>query len=406
MSLEAIKFDRADKTNYSVFILDQTLLPYVNKYLPVDTIEDGYNLIKSMKVRGAPAIAISGVLSVLMECQKLSKKYNAGEKGDCDLSNYDSFKQIMLSRLDFLLRSRPTAVNLQNAINEVVALLNEPYCGSFDEFHQKLYDYACKLLDGDLENNKRMGDHGASFLQESLSSEGFEGEFGVLTICNTGSLATSGHGTALGVIRSLWKMSQEKPTKPRMVHVFPLETRPYNQGSRLTAYELRHDGIPSTLITDSSVAYKISTSPVPIKAAFVGADRIVANGDTANKIGTFQLAILCKHFGIKFYVVAPKYTVDLATATGGDIFVEERPADEFRLVTGTSVDSDTAKPVLDQEGAPVISKVGITPPDMPVWNPSFDVTPHEFIDGIILEDGVLLKDGDGKFDLSQITNSR
>lgn len=184
-----------------------------------------------------------------------------------------------------------------------------------------------------------------------------------------------------------------------MVRVFPLETRPYNQGSRLTAYELLHDEIPSTLITDSSISYLVSTSKIPIKAAFVGADRIVKNGDTANKIGTYQLSIVCRHFGIKFYVVAPTTTFDSNTETGDKIVVEERPPNEFRFVQGTLIDGTDPTPVLNESKTPVKAKVGITPLDMPVWNPSFDITPYTHIDGIITEKGVFAKDENGNFHL-------
>ncbi|AET39475.1 S-methyl-5-thioribose-1-phosphate isomerase MRI1 Ecym_4427 [Eremothecium cymbalariae DBVPG len=420
MSLEAIKFDRADKNVVSVKVLDQLLLPYITKYVAIYTIDDGFAVIKSMQVRGAPAIAIVGVLSVLMECQLL--KNEAFVRSQCfyDMSSFSGFTKTLMCRLEFLLSSRPTAVNLSNSIMDMRRIVDDPNCGSFVEFFDRLYDYACKLIDDDLRNNKIMGDHGARYLLESLAQEeGFEQDFAVLTICNTGSLATSGYGTALGVIRSLWQDSQYKVSSggkeakkqktsansgAKLVHVYPLETRPYNQGSRLTAYELKHDGIPSTLITDSSIAYRISTCEVPIKAAFVGADRIVRNGDTANKIGTFQLALVCKHFGIKFFVVAPKSTVDNVTETGADIFIEERNPDEFRIVTGTALDPTSAAPtpVLNSSGEPTIGKVGITPPDMDVWNPSFDVTPHKYIDGIITEQGVFTKDKNGNFDLTEL----
>lgn len=415
MSLECIKFDRQDPENVSVRILDQLLLPYTTKYISINTIDDGYSVINRMQVRGAPAIAIVGALSVLMECQLLRNTGFVQTQTFYDLSSFDLLRTRFLERLDFLLSSRPTAVNLSNALAEIRAVLSQSL--DLNSFNTGLYNFVCCLIDEDLSNNVKMGDNGATFLLNSLEREQFDGDFAVLTICNTGSLATSGYGTALGVVRSLWKDSQaktentgEKAAKrqklnrgtAKMVHVFPLETRPYNQGSRLTAYELVHDQVPATLIPDSSIAYRIATSPIPIKAAFVGADRIVRNGDTANKIGTYQLALVCKQFGIKFFVVAPKTTIDNVTETGAGIVVEERKANEFKHVAGTLIDDKTALPCLDAAGKPISAKVGIAPPQIDVWNPAFDITPHDLIDGIVTEVGVFTKDANGDFKLEQL----
>ncbi|KAK5781859.1 S-methyl-5-thioribose-1-phosphate isomerase MRI1 PWA37_000822 [Arxiozyma heterogenica] len=413
MSLEAIKFDRSNKKNVSVRVLDQLLLPYTTKYLSVYTIDDGYAVIKSMQVRGAPAIAIVGALSVLLETQLMLNDHFVKNQYFYDTSNWSNFQTRFLERLDFLLSSRPTAVNLSNSLKIINMLVKKST--NIDELNDKIYQYTCQLIDDDLNNNIKMSDNGAKFLLDSLAKEGFEGEFAVLTICNTGSLATSGYGTALGVIRSLWKDSVSKSErkvkkaktetvepKARMTHVYPLETRPYNQGSRLTAYELTQENIPGTLITDSSIAYRIKTCPIPIKAAFVGADRIVRNGDTANKIGTFQLAIICKQFGIKFFVVAPKSTIDNITENGDGIIVEERKANEFKLVTGTLVDPNTEKPMLSEKNEPISAKVGITPPEIDVWNPAFDITTHDLIEAIITEEGVFTKDVNGEFNLESL----
>ncbi|SCW01133.1 LAFE_0D05798g1_1 [Lachancea fermentati] len=413
MSLQAILFDRSDREQVSVKVLDQLLLPYSTKYIPVYTIDDGYRVINKMQVRGAPAIAIVGALSVVMEVQLLANTSFTKTQGFYDVSDFDCLRRRLKERLSFLLSSRPTAVNLSNALSDVGNLLSKS--NAFGTFRSDLYDYVCKLIDDDLANNVKMGDTGARYLLEELEAQGFSADFSVLTICNTGSLATSGYGTALGVVRSLWRDSQTKTASgaenkkrklskgaAKMTLVYPLETRPYNQGSRLTAYELVHDDIPATLITDSSIAYRIATSPVPVKAAFVGADRIVRNGDTANKIGTFQLALICKQFGIKFFVVAPKTTIDNVTATGKDIVVEERNPSEFKLVAGTLIDSTNEEPQLDGKGLPISAKVGIAPPQINVWNPAFDITPHELIDGIITEDGVFTKSEDGKFNLEKL----
>lgn len=411
MSLQAIKFDRSNKKDVSVDVLDQLLLPYTTKYIPIHTIDDGYGVIKAMQVRGAPAIAIVGALSVLLETQLMLNDHFAQNQWFYDVSTWKAFQSRFLERLDFLLSSRPTAVNLSNSLKEITQLVKES--NELNTLNDKLYDYTCQLIDEDLSNNVKMGDNGAEYLLSSLSKDGFEEDFAVLTICNTGSLATSGYGTALGVIRSLWKDSESKLERKakkakttgsyaKMTHVYPLETRPYNQGSRLTAYELTQEGIPATLITDSSVTYRIKTSPIPIKAAFVGADRIVRNGDTANKIGTYQLALICKQFGIKFFVVAPKTTIDNVTETGDGIVVEERKPNEFKLVTGTLVDSITEKPILNEQNEPISTKVGVAPPEIDVWNPAFDITPHELIDGIVTERGVFTKSASGEFDLQSL----
>ncbi|CAI4055094.1 hypothetical protein SUVZ_16G3890 [Saccharomyces uvarum] len=410
MSLEAICFDRSNPERVSVRVLDQLLLPYTTKYIPIYTIDDGYSVIKSMQVRGAPAIAIVGSLSVLTEIQQIKHDPFSNVTKLYNPTNWESIKKVLNERLDFLLSSRPTAVNLSNSLTEIKTILRSS--NDLQIFDRNLCHYVCQLIDEDLANNMKMGDNGAKYLLNVLEKDGFKDKFAVLTICNTGSLATSGYGTALGVIRSLWKDSVAKTHKAslgldnekhaKMDHVFPLETRPYNQGSRLTAYELVHEKIPSTLITDSSIAYRIITSSTPIKAAFVGADRIVRNGDTANKIGTLQLSVVCKQFGIKFFVVAPKTTIDNVTETGSDIIVEERKPEEFKLVSGTVVDPEDGSLILNESGEPISGKVGIAPPGIDVWNPAFDITPHEFIDGIVTEEGVFTKNSDGEFDLQRL----
>ena len=410
MVLEAIKFDRSDPEKISVSVLDQLLLPYLTRYVPIFGIDDGYRVIKNMQVRGAPAIAMAGTLSVLLETQPLLSEEYMASQWFYDPLDWASTKKRLSQRLEFLLSSRPTAVNLANSLTVISSLLET--ADNIRVFRDNLYIYSCELLAKDLENNVRMGENGAKYLLNLLKTEGFHGEFAVLTICNTGSLATAGYGTALGVIRSLWKDSQNKTLlgdkgheqveTVKMGHVFALETRPYNQGSRLTAYELLQDEIPSTLITDSSIAYKIQTSTIPIKAAFVGADRIVRNGDTANKIGTLQLAVICRQFRVKFFVVAPKNTVDNKTLTGDDIVVEERDADEFKFVTGTLICPEKGSPILDSDNKPITAKIGLAPPQINVWNPSFDVTPYKFIDGIVTEEGVFTKDQNGKFNLDAL----
>lgn len=202
------------------------------------------------------------------------------------------------------------------------------------------------------------------------------------------SLATSGYGTALGVIRSL-------ASKGNLRHAYCTETRPYNQGSRLTAFELVHDQIPATLVTDSMAAALLADAAVGVNAIVVGADRVAANGDTANKIGTYGLAVLAKHHGVKFLVAAPLTTIDLATKSGNDIVIEQRPASEVTSIKGPQENSGTVD-------STALSTIRIAAPGIGVWNPAFDITPSALIDGIITEFGVLEKDASGVFHMDAL----
>lgn len=204
------------------------------------------------------------------------------------------------------------------------------------------------------------------------------------------SLATSGYGTALGVIRSL-------ASKAVLRTAYCTETRPYNQGSRLTAFELVHDNIPATLITDSMAAALLADSSVGVTAIVVGADRVAANGDTANKIGTYGLAVLAKHHGVKFLVAAPLTTIDLATQSGKDIVIEQRPASEVTSIRGPREGADAV-------GGVALDTIRIAAPGINVWNPAFDITPSTLIDGIITEVGVVEKGHDGQFHMKELFN--
>ena len=212
------------------------------------------------------------------------------------------------------------------------------------------------------------------------------------------SLATAGYGTALGVIRDLH-------SRGALFRAFYTETRPYNQGSRLTGYELIHDNIPATLITDSMAAALLSLNKGPEKvvAIVVGADRVAANGDTANKIGTYNLAILARFFGVKFLVVAPTTTIDLNTESGGRIVIEKRPLDEVTTIKGPVLKSENGKSSIDTDD---IRTISIAAFNTYAWNPAFDVTPAELIDGIITEHGVMEKGDDGKFRLDNILSKK
>ena len=302
-------------------------------------------------MRGAPAIAIVGTLSVAMELRGMN--FEEGEQGASQL------KQFIQSKFDYLKTARPTAVNIAEAAERYTkrAVDMESNCLSTSLTVSQARDALIKemesILSEDIATNQSMGHHGAEHILRNLSEKAV-----VLTHCNTGSLATGGYGTALGVVRSLHSVG-------RLEHVYCTETRPYNQGARLTAYELVHDKIPSTLICDSMGALLMQRQK--ISAVVVGADRVVANGDTANKIGTYQLAIAAKHHGVPFYIAAPVTTIDFGLKSGEEITIEERPSREMLCISGQRVAAE-----------------GIG-----CWNPAFDVTPAQLITGgIITERGV------------------
>ncbi len=298
--------------------------------------------------------------------------------------------------MDFLLDSRPTAVDLSNAIALLKLAIRDVAVAGLDPVAAKnaivvaYIDTAEDILKRDLQTNLAIGNFGADWLQKQDSGAGAgAGGLSVLTHCNTGSLATSGHGTALGIIRSL-------RTRKILKHAYCTETRPYNQGSRLTSFELVFEGIPSTLITDSMAAalFALQKEKMNIKAVIVGADRVVKNGDTANKIGTYALAVLARYHGIKFIVAAPTTSIDLKTATGKDIKIEERKREEMTQISGPVVQADGTIDVKH------IARVATADQRIAVWNPAFDVTPHELIDVIVTEKGAIEKDAAGFFDLT------
>ncbi|XP_007098210.1 methylthioribose-1-phosphate isomerase [Panthera tigris] len=343
MALEAIRYSRG-----SLEILDQLRLPQHSRYEAVGSVRQAWEAIRAMKVRGAPAIALVGCLSLAVELQA-----GAGGPGLAALVAF------VRDALSFLVTARPTAVNLARAASQLAdaAALEAEREGATEEaVRERVICCAEDMLEKDLKDNRSIGDLGARHLLEQVAPGG--GKVTVLTHCNTGALATAGYGTALGVIRSLHTLG-------RLDHAFCTETRPYNQGARLTAFELVYERIPATLIADSMAAAAMAHRGV--SAVIVGADRVVANGDTANKVGTYQLAIAAKHHGIPFYVAAPSSSCDLHLETGRDIIIEERPGRELTDVNG----------------------VRIAAPGIEVWNPAFDVTPHNLITGgIITELGV------------------
>lgn len=371
MVLEAIRYKGG-----SLHILNQLKLPHQEEYDDIKSAEDGWHAIKEMRTRGAPAIAIVAALSLAVElqCTRLS-------------SQAEEVAAFIIEKLDYLVTSRPTAVNLADAARKLRKITESAAKtqGNDGDAVKRMYcDAAAQMLVDDVSDNEGIGKHGAEWIEKHAGG----GQISVLTHCNTGSLATAGYGTALGVIRSLH-------ANGTLRRAFCTETRPYNQGSRLTAFELVHDKIPATLITDSmaSALLRLKGSSERIAAIVVGADRVAANGDTANKIGTYQLAITARHHGAKFLVAAPRTTIDLQTKSGEDIVIEERPGKEVTMIKGPrfdGVDLDLGNPEV----------VNIAADGIDVWNPAFDITPAELIDGIVTEVGVVEKGKDGKFDLT------
>ena len=319
-------------------MIDQTILPYEFKTVDISTAEEMYYAIKDMIVRGAPAIGIAGAHGVSLAAIELSKT--------------ETDKNIFLKKLqekaDYLKSSRPTAVNLMWAIDKQMKLALE-IDGSIETVTKALIENGIKLENEDIEINKKMGDYGAEVVPKGAT---------ILTHCNAGALATVGYGTALGVIRSAY-------AKDPTIKVFADETRPRQQGARLTTWELTQDGIPTTLITDGMCSYFMSKGM--IQMVVVGADRIAANGDTANKIGTYTVAIAAKYHNVPFYIAAPLSTIDTSIKSGKEIPIEERSHEEVTHINGDWI---CAK-------------------DVNIINPGFDVTPHELITGIITEKGIL-----------------
>lgn len=330
-------------------ILDQLRLPHESHYLTLPDAGAAWEAIHSMKVRGAPAIAMVAALGLASELTLVKLPGSRPE-----LAAY------VRSRLEYLKTSRPTAVNLANMaahFEKMADALTKQEGLSVEAMRDAICAEAEGMLAADVAANRAIGQHGAEHMVANCRVPNV-GKLGVLTHCNTGSLATAGYGTALGVVRQLYERGQ-------LERAYCTETRPYNQGSRLTAFELLHDHIPATLICDSMAAALMATGRV--HAVVVGADRVTANGDTANKIGTYQLAICAKHHGVPFYVAAPTTTVDSSLSTGKEIPIEERPAPEMTSIQG----------------------IQLAPSGIECWNPAFDVTPSELITGgIITEKGV------------------
>ncbi len=334
---KTIEWIKTNNFGYSKMI-DQTLLPYIYKKISINSSKDMYSAIKTMIVRGAPAIGIAGAHGVVL---------GAIESLNCD-NFVDNIKQIA----QYINSSRPTAVNLNWAITEQLKVLEKNKNEDRRKIIELLIDNAIRLENEDIEINKKIGEFGSSIIPKGAA---------ILTHCNAGALATVGWGTALGVVRSAYE-------KDKTIKVFADETRPRGQGARLTTYELTKDGIDTTLITDAMGAYFMRKKMIDV--VVVGADRIALNGDTANKIGTYMVAIAAKYHNIPFYVAAPKSTIDSSIKTGNEIVIELR----------------------DEKEVSVINDKPICANGVNIINPSFDMTPSALITGIITEYGILKPD--------------
>ncbi|KAI0318389.1 hypothetical protein OF83DRAFT_1163471 [Amylostereum chailletii] len=369
-------------------IINQLLLPHTSEWLEIDTVEQAHEAIKSMKIRGAPAIAS---LAALAFSQHLSRSL-AATPTPAFLSSPDALKAHVVPILDFLVTARPTAVNLGAATRRLARTLQAGIDAGKDTtiVAQDLVDDGKLVADEDVGRNKEMSRWGGEWLAESVKKAGGAGTgLNVLTVCNTGSLATSGYGTALGLITYLHETGQ-------LGRAYFTQTAPYHQGSRLTALELKTLQIPHTMIVDTMVGSLFQHHT--IHAVAVGADRIAKNGDTANKIGTYNAAVLAARHGIPFIVVAPITTVDLDIESGASIPIEHRPPLEACIVRGALY-----PPSVDAQGKKEQAAVMITPEGLDdIYNPSFDVTPAELISAIVTEKGVAVKGEGGAFDLSGI----
>ncbi len=315
-------------TNDGVVMIDQTRLPREEAYVTCRTYTEVADAIRSMVIRGAPAIGVAAAMGVALGV----------------LRSNDRFEDIC----DTLARTRPTAVNLFWAIGRMKKLYESLRGQSIQEIRARLVSEAQQIRLEDIAINQAIGQHGAALVPDGKT---------ILTHCNAGALATAGYGTALGVVRAAVASGKK-------VDVFADETRPFLQGARLTVWELQQDGIAATLITDNMAGHFLKSGR--IGCVVVGADRIAANGDVANKVGTYSVAVLAKENGVPFFVAAPISTLDLTLASGDEIPIEQRAASEVTHVFGVQVAPDQTR----------------------VENPAFDVTPNRYVTAIITERGV------------------
>lgn len=331
MRLESIKFE-----NNKLIIIDQTLLPAEVKFLEINTLEQAVNAIKTLKIRGAPAIGIMAAYSLFVVCSKFPNL------------EFPEFWENFLSVSRELVNSRPTAVNLKWAVGRIQNQIEKKSGHNTRTAIETIKSEAVKIHAEDRESCQKIGLNGAELIHNSAN---------ILTICNTGALATGGWGTALGVVYAAHQQNKR-------LHVYACETRPLGQGARLTLWELIQNKIPATLITDSTAASLMAQGKIDL--VIFGADRIAANGDTANKIGSYNLAVAAYFHQIPCFVAAPFSTFDLSLSSGAEIPIELRnPNEIIKMYNYGAV------------------------PEGSVYNPAFDVTPAKLISGIITEYGIL-----------------
>lgn len=378
-NLQSLIYSNDSGSSPTLSVLDQLLVPHEKVYVPIPHVEAAWSVIRSMQIRGAPLIAIVACLGLAVDLATNPLTLQTlGEMADDDTS---SVRQLIQSKIEYLKTSRPTAVNLFNAMAELEQVMDQDHGNTQQQQQQQtkqtkqqliqaVIAHAEYMLQRDVADNKAIGSYGAKTI---LSHTTNDRNIRLVTICNTGSLATANYGTALGVARALHSMG-------RLESIHCLETRPYNQGSRLTAFEILEEQMPNgTLICDSAAAALMRVKGVD--AVVVGADRVCSNGDTANKIGTYMLALVAKEHNVPFYVAAPFTTLDTNLENGDCIEIEERPGEEI---------IETSK----------------APKNIRTWNPAFDVTPAKYITGIITEKGVIVKsDGKDAFDIASFIQS-
>ena len=331
-------------------ILDQRYLPHEEKYIRCTTPEEVIDAIKNMAIRGAPAVGLAGAAAVALGVRVWATQCDCPSSGQARRPDTTFFKSLN-ALCDTVKKARPTGYNLEWAVEVMRSVAVERVNEPIENIVKALREKAEALIEEDIAINKSIGHWGKTVIPQGAR---------ILTYCNAGALATGGYGTALGVIRAAWE-------EDKTIQVFACETRPYLQGARLTVYELMKDGIPTVLITDNTAGYLMQKKRIDV--VVVGADRIAANGDVANKIGTYSLAVLAKHHGIPFFVAAPRSTIDPRTPRGDAIIIEERSPKEVTH----------------------IGKKLIAPKDARALYFAFDVTPHRYISGIITEVGVITR---------------
>jgi len=319
-----------------VRMIDQTRLPAEKEFVDCRTIEEVGHAIKTMVIRGAPAIGVAAAMGVSLGADSI------------EASTFESFYQALEEKCDRLGQSRPTAVNLAWAIKRMKDVAQSNKSLSVAKLKSRLKEEALTILTEDIATNEAMGQHGQTLVKDGNV---------ILTHCNAGALATAGFGTALGVVRASVNAGKN-------IRVLANETRPFLQGARLTTWELKEDGIPVKLITDNMCGFFMNKQEIDL--VVVGADRIAANGDVANKIGTYMVAVLAKENNIPFYVAAPVSTLDLSLASGKEIPIEERSSEEVMT----------------------INKKRIAPEGVEAAHPAFDITPNHLVTAIITENGI------------------